>query len=133
MKAMLHSLESNDHISSDALRANSISERAGASSGWFTVEVGPEASEAGGEFFQVLVVAASEASNLRQKGHRARYVVVREFTPEVIEEDLRRHVSGISGASWNELRESLRKSMWWEREPMPGRKTGRTRRYRQPR
>ena len=112
--AVLRRITPNEHVSwDDFVSTFRAGEREGA---WFSVEVGAYDGLPGGEWFQVFVCTrAGEAELTKRRGH-SRFVVTPVFSPEDVLAVLNEHLSRISGKSWFEVREKLRKSMWWERE-----------------
>lgn len=86
--------------------------------GWFSLEVGSDDAPDDTERFQVHVCTHAGAAALRKRPGRSRYVITPSFTPAAIVTALEKHLAQASGRSWSEIRESLRKSMWWEREDL---------------
>lgn len=86
--------------------------------GWFTVEVG-EPGDEDSETFQVRIIAAAAVATLKHRGD-FRCVVVETFEPPVILDTLRRHLAQQTARDWPEIREKLRRSMWWEWETFNG-------------
>jgi hypothetical protein len=87
--------------------------------GWFSLDIGDDESSGGGtETFQVLV--ATPAAVRRAKANRGgfRGIIVDVFEPEAVEKALREHVSAITGRSWEEICDKLRRIMLWECEGM---------------
>ncbi len=115
MRAELKRLQSNDHLRWDDFLASPSAEPWD-SSGWFSVEIGPDDGIDAGETFQVLVTTPAAVSRVKPARGEFRCVVAPTFEPETILTTLREHVAAISADSWADLRERLRESMWWERE-----------------
>ena len=115
MRGDLKYIESNAHLKwEDFLQAPRDDPWDG--SAWFTVEVGPDDGINAGEMFQVLVVTPAAISRVKPSRGEFRCVVAKSLDPETVLRTLREHISAISAGSWSEIREGLRKSMWWEWE-----------------
>lgn len=115
MQAELKHIQSNDHHCWDDFLAT-LPPEPWDYSGWFSVEIGPDDGCDAGETFQVLVVTPVALSDFKPMRGDFRFVIVESFAPEGITSALRQHIAACSGESWEDIREKLRKSMWWERE-----------------
>ena len=115
VQAELKNIQSNDHRCWEDFLAAPPPEPWD-SSGWFSVEVGPDDGCDAGETFQVLVVTPVALSDFKPMRGDLRFVIVESFEPEAITGALRQHIAASTASSWEEIRETLRKSMWWDRE-----------------
>ena len=114
MRAELKHLQSNDYLRWEDFVAAPRPEPWNGS-GWFSVEIGSEGDK-GSELFQFLFVTPAAASSAKPDRGEFRHLTVETFEPEVIASTLREHIASISSRSWEEIRERLRQSMWWEHE-----------------
>lgn len=85
--------------------------------GWFSCSIGADGA-AGTEDFQLVVATPLGVPKAQQTRRKLRLLVVEEFTRESVEKMLHEHVSKITGHSWSEISNQLRKTMYSEHESL---------------
>lgn len=87
--------------------------------GWFTLGIGDTDSE-GDETFQVLISTPAAIPRAQGNASRFRGLITPQLTVEDIQATLHRHVSSVSGTTWNEVVSQLRRTMDWEYDGVRG-------------
>lgn len=118
MRAELRWFEPNDFPSWDEFAAAERPDLLDCS-GWFSCGIGAD-GEAQTENFQFIAVTRGAISRMQQEQRRQRFLVVDEFTKDCIERTLRERISTITGHSWSEISDGLRKFMYSEYESREG-------------
>lgn len=113
LRAELQHIDPNDHPSWEAFSKTECDDPLDAF-GWFVLDVGV-VGERGSSLFQALISTPLAKSRAKDKPGR-RVLVVQSFQPEALMAELRAYVGSVTGATYNEIAEQLRRNAYWEYE-----------------
>ena len=84
---------------------------------WFTLDIGISGDD-GSDIFYALVATPAAEYLAKKENPDSHCFVVESFSKQSVIETLTSYVSGLSGASWDDFTEELKKVMKWEYEGM---------------
>src|SRR2546421_396308 len=114
MRAELRGISPNDYANWEAFASAERPEPWDDFS-WFVLDIAPEGDK-GSTSFQVLVTTPAAVSRATGDSKHRRFLVVDFFEPDAVAKALQEHISAITGNTWDEIIEKLRRSMYWEYE-----------------
>ncbi|HTE20848.1 MAG TPA: Imm8 family immunity protein [Armatimonadota bacterium] len=85
--------------------------------GWFRLDVGVE-GELGSTDFQALITTPLAKSRAKDENPGWRILVVQSFEPEALMAELRSYIGSVTGATYTEIVEQLRRNAYWEYEAL---------------
>ena len=117
MKAEVHHLESNDYTNWSDFEQHESPDPYD-DFGWFHVTIGASGVE-GGNDFQVCVATPRAVGRIKRAGS-VPGILVDNFDADSVHRAIHDRVTSITGHSWDEFVDQLRKFMLWEYEGMAG-------------